>query len=85
MKSACCVVLNSNCGAPVTPRLVKIWITPAEASVPNRVAAAAPFSTSIRSMLFGLRSLSRLEATAAFPVVGERKLSIRLSTRTPST
>ena len=48
---------------PATPRRVKIWMTPAAASVPYRVAAAAPFTTSMRSMSSGLMSFSGLAFT----------------------
>src|SRR3712207_2910686 len=44
-------------GRPVLPRFVKIWITPAAASVPYSVAAAAPLMISMRSMSAGLMSL----------------------------
>ncbi|MXV97026.1 MAG: hypothetical protein F4Z92_14460 [Gemmatimonadetes bacterium] len=65
--------------APGVPFLVKIWITPFEASVPYRVAAAGPLMTSIDSMLLGSMSLSR----EVGPQLKPRPVS--LSTRTPST
>ena len=39
--------MKSQRGDPREPDLVKIWITPAEASVPYSVAAAAPLRISI--------------------------------------
>jgi len=39
--------------------LVNTWITPADASVPYNVAAAAPFKISMRSIASGLMSSSR--------------------------
>ena len=43
---------------PSRPRLVKIWITPPEASVPYSVVAAGPFTTSMRSISDAAMSLS---------------------------
>jgi len=46
---------NVHCArSPALPRLVKIWITPAVASVPYSVDAAEPLMTSMRSMSLGL-------------------------------
>jgi len=42
----------------LSPRLVKIWTTPFAASDPYREEAAAPFTTSIRSMSSALMSAS---------------------------
>ena len=64
--------------APGVPFLVKIWITPFDASVPYSVAAAGPLMTSIDSMLLGSMSFRRDVA----PHVNPRPVS--LSTRTPS-
>ena len=55
-----CPVSNVQRGAPLEPCLVKIWITPAAASVPYSVLAAEPLMTSMRSMSAGLMSLSGL-------------------------
>jgi hypothetical protein len=44
--------------SPATPRFVKIWITPFDASVPYSVVAAAPLMTSTRSMSSGAMSWS---------------------------
>src|SRR5262245_49421418 len=57
--SAACSALKFQRADPVEPFLVKIWITPFEASVPYSVAAAAPFSTSMRSMDDGSMSSRR--------------------------
>ena len=45
--------------SPARPDLVMIWITPFDASVPYRVAAAGPLIISILSMLSGSMSLIR--------------------------
>ena len=71
-----------NRGAPALPRLVKIWITPLDASLPYSVAAAAPFRTSMRSIDSGLMSSKRDGAAAAVPMLVPPP---PLSTRTPST
>ena len=74
--------------APPAPRLVKIWITPAAASVPYSVAAAAPFTISMRSISSGLMSLSGLEFELAPRWVVPVKMPLRgyssLRVRTPS-
>ena len=74
--------------APPAPRLVKIWMTPAAASVPYSVAAAAPFTISIRSISSGLMSLSGLELEFAPRCVVPVKMPLRgyssLRVRTPS-
>ena len=44
-----------------------IWITPADASAPYRVAAAGPFTISMDSMSSGLMSLSRLPCCPPVP------------------
>ena len=49
--------------SPTLPRFVKIWMTPAEASVPYRVVAAAPLMTSTRSMSCGLMLFSGLDTS----------------------
>ena len=49
-----CWISAVHTGAPAEPRLVKTWMTPAEASVPYRVVAAEPLMTSMRSMSLGL-------------------------------
>ena len=43
----------------LVPRFVKIWITPLAASVPNKVAPAAPLITSIRSISLTAMSFKR--------------------------
>ena len=43
---------------PSRPRLVKIWMTPPDASVPYSVVAAGPFTTSMRSMSDAAMSFS---------------------------
>ena len=45
-----------NVAAPLAPRFVMIWITPAEASDPYSVAAAGPLMISMLSMSSGLAS-----------------------------
>ena len=69
---------------PESPRFVMIWMTPFEASVPYKVAAAGPFRISTLWMSSGLKSLNRemeLEPKSWFcgPVAKSA------STRTPST
>src|SRR5207249_9016309 len=54
-----CSLMKSQRGEPREPVLVKTWITPADASVPYSVAAAAPFKTSMRSIASGLMSSRR--------------------------
>ena len=55
-----CPVSNDQRGAPLTPCLVKIWMTPAAASVPYSVLAAEPLMISTWSMSAGLMSFSGL-------------------------
>src|SRR5512141_2915705 len=59
-----------HCGAPDDPRLVKIWMTPPDASVPYRVVAAAPFTISTRSMSSALMSLNAFVLWRADAVTG---------------
>jgi hypothetical protein len=68
-------------GAPDTPRLVKIWMMPAAASVPYSVAAAAPFRTSMRSMSSAAMSCRGDRPSRAPPCVPTMSLKMR----TPST
>ena len=81
--------LRVHCGRPVRPFLVKIWITPAAASVPYRVAAAAPLMISTRSMSFGLMSFRGLAMSLPLrrlePVGGALCWYPSLRIRTPST
>jgi hypothetical protein len=56
-------------GARPTPRFVKIWMTPPEASVPYSVAAEAPLITSIRSMSSAAMSWSGDSPSLAPPWV----------------
>ena len=75
-------MLKLNRGAPADPFFVKIWITPALASDPYSVAAAAPFRISIRSIVSGLmlsngREVPPLPWTPAI----DRPLSIRTPSR----
>ena len=78
-----------HCAAPVVPRFVKIWITPAAASVPYSVDAAAPFTISMRSMSSGLMSLSgdafTFEERWLVPLGGTFFGYSSLRMRTPST
>ncbi len=53
-----CLASKVHTGAPEEPLFVKTWITPADASVPYSVVAAAPLMISIRSMSFGLMLFS---------------------------
>ena len=65
---------------------MKIWITPAEASVPYRVAAAAPLRISMWSIASGLMSSSRdgVPPPPAPSQLGSPNPPLRF-TRTPST
>ena len=75
--------------APTAPRFVKIWMTPAEASVPYKVVAAAPLITSIRSISCGLMLFSGLDTSLLlrpeYPIGGTFLAKPSLRTRTPST
>ena len=77
-----CSMRKLNRGAPEFPLLVKIWITPFDASLPYSVAAAAPFRISTRSIDSGLMSSRRDIDAAAEPTFS---MPPPLSTRTPST
>ena len=65
---------------PGVPFLVKIWITPDEASEPYSVLAAPPFVTSIRSMSLVSRSANADDCSPPVPLA----VLTSLSTRTPS-
>src|SRR5829696_2542895 len=67
---------------PERPRLVVIWMTPFDAAVPYKAAAAGPFTTSMVSISSGLMSLIR---DGNWPPTSIGEDSGVLSSRTPST
>ena len=74
-------MVKSQCGALFDPRLVMIWTTPLDASVPYSVAAAGPLMISMDSMSSGLMSLRRL---APAPPRCAGPCEVLASMRTPS-
>lgn len=77
-------VLRVKTGFPSFPRLVTIWITPLDASVPYNVAAAGPLMISMLSILSGSMSLIRDTIPELNPWTATPDPS-PLLTRTPST
>ena len=74
-------MLAVHCAAPALPCLVKIWMTPPEASVPYSVVADGPFTISMWSMSSGAMSLSGEDCWPPPVATGP----LPLKTRTPST